>query len=219
MREEGISGSEDEEEGGDEMLKVARAPCGRPRGTTRPKASPSQQLEASSRDVSADLSGQKTHSLLASPSSPEHMSGEEYSSEDEVYTDSFTSHNMASCSATADPLTFSASALEGNSQVQPLNISQTESQFIPDMPYLEGSTQPDQTMDSVFTQQPSDSSNSQSSIPTSPVPPAPRRSTRSTKHVPPVQLGKVYTYSAIISEVAKPTMYKQTLYVPHYQAE
>ena len=41
MREEGISGSEDEEEGGDEMPKVARAPHGRPKGTTRPKASPS----------------------------------------------------------------------------------------------------------------------------------------------------------------------------------
>ena len=83
------------------------------------------------------------------------------------------------------------------------------------MPYLEGSTQPDQTTDSVFTQQPSDfdSSNSQSSIPSSPVPPAPRRSTRSTKGVPPVHFGKVYTHRTIISEVAKPTKYKQTLYV------
>ena len=73
MRGEGISDSEDEEEGGDEMPKVARVPCGRPRGTTRPKPSPSQQREASSRDASADLSGQKPHSLLARPSSPEHM--------------------------------------------------------------------------------------------------------------------------------------------------
>ena len=69
MRGEGISGSEYEEEGGDEMPKVARAPCERPRDTTRPKASPSQQSEASSKDASADLSGQKTNSLLASPSS------------------------------------------------------------------------------------------------------------------------------------------------------
>ena len=35
MRGEGISDSEDEEEGGDGMPKVARSPCGRPRGTTR----------------------------------------------------------------------------------------------------------------------------------------------------------------------------------------
>ena len=41
MREEGTSDSEDEVEGGDEMPKVARAPCGGPRGTIKPKASPS----------------------------------------------------------------------------------------------------------------------------------------------------------------------------------
>ena len=90
MRGEAISDSEEEVEEGDEMSKVARAPCGRPRGTTKSKASPSQQREASSEDASADLFGQKPHSLLASPSSPEHMLGDEDSSEDEVYTDSFT---------------------------------------------------------------------------------------------------------------------------------
>ena len=42
MRGDGISDSEDELEGGDGMPKLARAPCGRPRGTTKPKASPSQ---------------------------------------------------------------------------------------------------------------------------------------------------------------------------------
>ena len=101
MRGEGISGSEDEEEGGDQMPKVARAPYGRPRGTTGSKASPSQQRETSGKDTSAGLSGQKTHSLLVSPFSPEHMSGDEDSSEDEVYTDSFTLHTTASDSTTA----------------------------------------------------------------------------------------------------------------------
>ena len=43
MRGEGISDSENEVEEGDEMSKVARALCGRPKGTTKPKASPSQQ--------------------------------------------------------------------------------------------------------------------------------------------------------------------------------
>ena len=76
MRREGISDSEDEVEEGDGMLKMARTPHWRPRGTTRPKASPSQQREAPSKDASADVSGQKPHSLLASPSSPEHMSGD-----------------------------------------------------------------------------------------------------------------------------------------------
>ena len=37
MREEGISDSEDEVEGEDEMPNVARTPCGRPRGITKPK--------------------------------------------------------------------------------------------------------------------------------------------------------------------------------------
>ena len=167
------------------MPKVARAPCGRPRGTTRPKASPSQQREASSKDASANLTGQKPHSLLASPSFPEHTSGDEDSSEDEMYTDSFTSHTTASGSSTADPLTSNASALEDSRSVQHLMVSPTESQFTPDMPYPEGSKQPHQTTDSVFIQQPSylDSS-SQDSITTSPVPPAPRRSARSTKGAP-----------------------------------
>ena len=182
MRGEGISDSEEEVEEGDGMQKVARAPCGRPRGTTKPKASPSQQREASSKDVSADLFGQKPHSLLASLSSPEHISGDEDSSEDEVHTDSFTSYTTASSSTTADPLTSNADALEDNSSVQPLNVSPTESQFTPKLPYLE-SKQSDQTTNSVFIQQPSslDSDNNQNSITTSPVPPVHRRSARSTK--------------------------------------
>ena len=140
------------------------------------------------------------------------MSGDEDSSEDELYIDSITSHTTVSVSTTADPLASNASTLEDNSSVQPLNVSPTESQFTPEMPYLE-STQSDQTTDSVFIQHPSslDSSNSQNSITTSPVPPAPRRSARSTKGAPPVLFGQVYTHSTIISEVAKPTMYKQTI--------
>ena len=144
MKAAGISSSEDEEEGGDEMPKVARTPHGRPRRSTKPKASPTQQIEASGKDASADLSGQKTHSLLAVPSSPEDMSGYGDSSKEEVYTDSLTSHTTASDSTTAGILTSTASAVEDNSNVQPLNLSPTESQFSPDMPYLEGSTQPDQ---------------------------------------------------------------------------
>ena len=82
------------------------------------------------------------------------MSDDEDSSEDELCTDSFTSHTTASASATADPLTSNASALEDNSSVQTLNGSPTESQFTPEMPYL-NSTPSDQTTDSIFIQQPS----------------------------------------------------------------
>ena len=51
----------------------------------------------------------------------------------------------------------------------------------------------------------------------SPVPPASRRSARSTKGIPPVHFGKVHIHSTIISELVKPTRYKQTLYVPCHQ--
>ena len=146
------------------MPKVARAPQGRPRRNTKPKVSPTQQKEASRKDASADLesgapvswplSKQKNHSLLAAPSSPEPMWGDEDSSEEEVYRDSLTSHTTASGSTTADILTSTASAVEDNSNLKPPSL--TESQFSPEMLYLEGSTQPDLTQDSVFTQQPSD---------------------------------------------------------------
>ena len=51
------------------MPKVAGTPHGRPRGTTGPQTSNTKQG-----DASAALSHQKTHSMLTSPSSPDHMS-------------------------------------------------------------------------------------------------------------------------------------------------
>ena len=93
IKGEDISGSEDEEEGGDEISKVTRAPQGRPRRSTKPKVSTTQQKEASGKDASADLesaasvsrllSKQKNYSLLGVPSSPWPLSGDEDSSEEE----------------------------------------------------------------------------------------------------------------------------------------
>ena len=144
------------------------------------------------------------------------MSGDEDSSEDEMYTDSLTSHATASGSTTADCLTSTASAVEDICNIPP---SLTESQFSTVMPYLEVSTQPDQTHDSVFThqpnQQPSDSVTHDTLTTKPPQPPAPRRSSRSTKGTPPVHFGKVYTYSTIVSKVAEVPKYKQTLFVPY----
>ena len=142
------------------------------------------------------------------------MSGDEDSSEEEVYTDSLTSHTTASDSTTPDILTSTASALEDNSNLKPPSL--TESQFIPDMSYLEGSTQPDLTQDSMFTQQPSDSTTQGTPISSPPECPTPRRSARSTKGAPPVCFGKVHTYSTIISNVAESPKFRQTLYVPCY---
>ena len=86
------------------------------------------------------------------------------------------------------------------------------------MPYLEESTQPDQTHDSVFThqpnQQPNDSVTCNTLTTSLPELPAPRRSARSTKGAPPVHFGKVYIYSTIISKVAEAPKYRETLFVP-----
>ena len=119
------------------------------------------------------------------------MSGDEDGSEEEMYTDSLTSHTTASESTSADLLTSTASAGEDISSIPP---SVTESQFCSVMPYLEESTQSDQAHDSVFTEQSSQQlsdSTPQDTLPTSPPePPAPRRSTRSTKGAPPYILGR-----------------------------
>ena len=69
------------------MPKVARAPQGSPRRSTKPKMSPTQQKDVSAdleseASVSRLLSKQKDHSLKAAPSSPEPLSGDEDSSED-----------------------------------------------------------------------------------------------------------------------------------------
>ena len=193
IKGEGISSSEDEGEGGDEMPKVARAPQGRPRKTTKPKGSLTQQKEASVvKDTSADLESgtsnsrllsKQKNSLIATPPSPEPMSGDEDSSEEEMYTGSLTSHTTANGSTTADILTSTASAVEDICNIPP---SVTESQFSAVMPYLEECTQSDQTHDSVSThqpsQQPSDSV-THDTLPTSlhEPPTIKRRSARSTK--------------------------------------
>ena len=69
------------------------------------------------------------------------MSGDEDNSEEKMCTDSLTSHTTSNGSTTADILTSTASAVEDIDNLK--SPSSTESQFSPDMPYLEGSTQPD----------------------------------------------------------------------------
>ena len=51
-----------------------------------------------------------------------------------------------------------------------------------------------------------------------PVPTVTRRSARSTKGIPPVHYGQVQIHSTIISELAKPTRYRQILYIPCFQS-
>ena len=159
-----------------------------------------------------------THSMLISPSFPEHMSGDEDSSGDEKYSTPLTL--TTACGPTSADIPLSAvEAVEDDSQ-------STINQLVPDVPCLEQFIPPDQVTDSVSTEQgiEQDSEPDSGSEPTdneqdtkSPAPPPPRRSARSTKGIPPVCYGKVHIHSRIISELAKPTRYKQTLYVPCYQ--
>ena len=96
--EEGTTNSDEEEEGGAVMPKVARVPKQRPWVTTKPQASPTPV------DPNA--------SSLIIPSPPESISGDEDSNreDDLLYnTDSLTSHTTASNSTSADILSFEAS--------------------------------------------------------------------------------------------------------------
>ena len=105
---------------------------------------------------------------------------------------------------------------------EPNTVSQTESQFSSNMPYLEKSTQSDNTgtsnntstEDSVFT---SHSNDTQLESPiTPPTPPIPRRSTRSTKGKPPERYGQVYTFGTTIKNAPECPKYRQTMYIPCY---
>ena len=75
----------------------------------------------------------------------------------------------------------------------------------------------DQTINDVDSEHEQEQESESESDTDSPVPTAPRRSARSTKGIPPVHYGQVQIKSIIISELEKPTRYRQVLYVPCYQ--
>ena len=126
---------------------------------------------------------------------------EESSEEEELYTDSLTSHTTASDTTIGNlssPLGHTSSREE-----DPSAVSKTESQFSSNMPYLEDRTPSEtstssnhaSTEDSVFA---SESNNTTPSQISSPAPPAPRRSTRSARGKPPERYGKVDTFDTIV---------------------
>ena len=185
---------------------MARAPI-RSRRTTKPQIDPTQLG-----DTPAVLS-EETHSELSSPSSPGTLSGDEDSSEGEEYATPLTSDTT-----TAIPSS-TAGAVEGDDSH---DSQSTTSPLIPEVPCLDGSIPRDQATDRVSNEQDSEPDSDSEPSDTeeenkSPAPPAPRRSARSTKGIPSVCYGKLHNHSTNISELAKPTRYKQTLYVPCYQ--
>ena len=207
--EEGVTDSDEEEEGRAVIPKVARAPKGSPRVTTKPQHSPTPAEPSSS--------------SLTDLSLPESISGDEDSNgeDDLVYnTDSLTSHTTASSSTSADMLSAEASS----------NIphSITESQFSIVMPYMKDSGQ---TSNNVFLETSSsidphvshqipqspihtDTSKASSPIETPPEQsPAPRRSVRSTRGAPPVHFGRVITHCTRVTNMSDNPAYRQTLFV------
>ena len=166
---------------------------------------PTPPSEASKQDASDESSRKSSTSKHV----PERLLTLD-SSDDEVYTDSLTSHTTASDSTTIN-LT---SLLEPS--LLPTAISKTESQLSSSMPYLEGntsttpsppsidSTKPSTTTtvnnrpdDSVFASDPSSETQHEASSPELPMP-IPRRSTRSTKGKPPERYGNIYAFDTIV---------------------
>ena len=173
-----------------------------------PQPKPITPREASRQDASVDLSkDSSTFRLL-----PESLLTLK-SSDDELYTDSLTSHTTASDSTIGNltsplgPLSLRVEDLKADSK--------TESQFSSSMPYLEDSTPvipsipstnndtpspitvSNMANDSVFASGPSPETSSSVSSPETPVP-IPRRSTRSTKGKPPERYGNIYTFDTIV---------------------
>ena len=191
IRQEGVTREESspDSESESEAPKAPRATCGRPR-----KAS--HVTSTGKRGAPIHLSGD-SHPTLTSLPSPEHMSGDEDSSEDEE-------HTVPSIPVDHPP---STEAVEEDRQL-------ATPELVTDM-FSDVQPLPDQTINDVDSMQEQESKSESDTD--SPVPTAPRRSAISTKGIPPVHYGKAQIKSTIISELQKPTMYRQVLYVPCYQ--
>ena len=132
---EDLQSPEEEEDEDNGMPGVPRAPQVRTRRrNVSPQSKPTQHMKASDQEASADLK-LKSSSDFRQLSDMLH---DEESSEEELYTDSLTSHTTTSdttignLSSPLDPTSFRVK--------DPSAISKTESQFSSNMPYLEDST-------------------------------------------------------------------------------
>ena len=137
------------------------------------------------RGAPVHLSGDSQPTLTSLPS-PEHMTGEEDSSEDEEYV---TSSNPVG----NPPSTTEAVEDERQSVTsEPVSDISNSAQPLPDQTILgvDSEHRPEQESE---TGRDSDTNS-----------PAPRRSARSTKGIPPVCYGQVQIHSTIISELENP---------------
>ena len=177
-----------------EASETPKASRGRPRRT-------SHVTSTRKRGAPVHLSGDSQPTLTSLPS-PEHMTGDEDSHEDEVY--------VTSSNTVGNPPSTTEAVGDEMESVVPELVSDISNMAQP---------LPDQTnLDVDSEHEPEQESESESESDTnSPVATAPRRSATSTKCIPPVCYGQVQIHSTIISELEKPTRYKQVLYVPCYQ--
>ena len=174
LRQEGATKDDSDSEG--EASDTPKATCGRPRRATPIKK----------RDVPS----------LARLPSPEHMTGDGDSSEDEE------------CVILSTPVDNPASTIEEVQSTisEPVTDLSSDIQTIPDQSTTEH--EPSEQNAEQVSESESDSDSSGPIIP--------RRSARSTKGIPPVHYGQVQIKSTIISDMDKPTRYRQVLYVPCY---
>ena len=184
------SGPDSESEG--EALEAPRATCGRPRKVSH--VTPTRK-----RGVPIHLSGDR-HPTLASLPSPEPMTVDEDSSEDE------------GCIIPSNPVDNPPSTTETVEADSQSAMPELITDMISDVQSF-----PDQTINEVDNIQEHEQGSDSKSDTDSSVPTAPKRSARSTKGIPPVHYGQVQIKSTMISELQQPTRYRQVLYVPCYQ--
>ena len=196
IRQEGVTGEESspDSESEGEASETPRATRGRPRRT-------SHVTSTKKRGAPVHLS-RDSHPTLTSLPSPEHVTGDEDSSEDEEYVTPST--------PVGNPPSTTEAVENDRQSVAPEPVSDISNIAQP---------LPDQTIIDVDSEhEPEQERESESDSDTkSPVPTASRRSARSTKGIPLVHYGQVQINSTIISELEKPTRYRQVLYVPCYQ--
>ena len=195
-------GPEEEEEEDSGLPGVPKPPKEKPgKRPASPPEKPTQHMEASRQDASADLKSKDSSDFRLLPDSLLIVD----SSDDEVYTDSLTSHTTASDSTIGNltsPLGPISSRVE-----EPKIDNKTESLFSSSMPYLVESTplihdnstpsaiNISDSHDSVFV---SDSGPDISTSIPSPDTPIPQRTTGSTRGKPPERYGKVYTFDTLV---------------------
>ena len=184
--------SSPESESVGEAPEAPRATHGRPRKASH--VTPTRK-----RGTPIPLSGDR-HPTLTSLPSPEPMTGDEDSSEDE------------GCIIPSTPV----DSLPSTTERVEVDRQSVTPELVTDM-FSDVQPLPDQSINEVDNiQELEQGSNSESDTDSS-VPTAPKTSARSTKGIPPVHYGQVQIKSTIISELQKTTRYRQVLYVPCYQ--